>query len=138
MPKLKYSEYSTPDKGKQLCVLVDVKEIENKFFNPAQDSADKSMRLDWIFAYDAKPEMRVHVWTSTAMTVYNGKKSNALKLIEALMDKELVVDEIKAGFEDTTDLLGKKCYMQVKHERDMKGNIKAKVADFEGISGTAF
>lgn len=138
MPKLRYKEYSTPDKGKQLCVLVDVKEIENKFYNPQQDKEDKSTRLDWLFAYEAKSDMRVHVWTSTTMTVFNGKKSNALKLIEALMDKELGADEIKTGLEDTTDLLGKKCYMQVKHEKDAKGNIQAKVADFEGISDTTF
>jgi len=138
MPKLKYKEYVTPDKGKQLCILVDVKEVDNKFYNPQQDKEDKAKRLDWIFAYEKKSEMRVHIWTSITMTVYNDKKSNALKVIEALMDKELSSKEIKGGLADTSILLGKKCYLQVKHEKDAKGNIQAKVTDFEGISGTSF
>lgn len=138
MPKLKYKEYTTPDKGKQLCILVDVKEVDNKFYNPQQDKEDKAKRLDWVFAYEKKSEMRVHIWTSITMTVYNDKKSNALKVIEALMDKELSLKEIKDGLADTSILLGKKCYLQVKHEKDAKGNIQAKVTDFEGISGTSF
>lgn len=138
MPKLTYKEFTLPDKGKQLCVLVDVKEIENKFFNPKQDSPDRATRLDWLFAYEQNLEMRVHIWTSTSMTSFNGKKSNALKVVEALMDKELSSKEIKSGITETTVLLGNKCYLQVKHEKDAKGNIQAKVTDFEGISGTAF
>ncbi|HLL60642.1 MAG TPA: hypothetical protein VK338_02910 [Candidatus Nitrosocosmicus sp.] len=138
MAKLKYKKYATPEKGKQLCILVDVQEVDNKFYNPQQDKEDKSKRLDWLFAYEKKPEMRVHIWTSTTMTVFNGKKSNALKLIEALMDKELSQKEVEDGFEDTADLLGKKCYLLVKHEKDVKGNTQAKVTDFEGISDTSF
>jgi len=138
MPKLTYKEIVIPEKGKQLCILVDVKEVDNKFYNPKQDKEEKSKRLDWLFAYEKKPEMRAHVWTSASMIIYKGKKSNALRLIEALMDKELTSKETREGIADTSVLLGKKIYLQIKHEKDEEGGIKAKVTDYQGLSGDSF
>jgi len=138
MPKVTYKEIVIPEKGKQLCILIDVKEVENKYFNPQQDKEDKAKRLDWLFAYEQNPEMRIHIWTSTSMIIYKSKKSNVLKLIEALMDKEFSSAEIKDGIADTSTLLGKKIYLQVKHEKDEEGGIRAKVTDYQGLSGDSF
>lgn len=137
MAKLKFNKRVLPEAGKHLCTLIQVTEVENKFFDPKKDGEDKKKRLEWIFAYDDKPEMKIRVWSSSSLTTYKGKKSKALLITENLQEKELSNEE-KETFSDTDPLLGKKCYLIIKHEKKEDGEIYASIIDFEGKSGIPF
>lgn len=137
MPRLTSKSRVLPDDGKHLCTLVSVEEIENKFYDPKKDNEDKAKRLQWTFEYDDKKGMEIRVWSSSNLTVYKGTTSNALKMVQALMDKELTKEEIEK-FESTDQLIGKKCYLEVKHQKQENGEIFAKVRDFESKSGIPF
>jgi hypothetical protein len=126
-----------PDAGKHLCTLVSVEEIENKFFDAKKDNEDKAKRLQWTFDYDDKKGMQIRIWSSANMTVYKGTASNALRLVQALMDKELSKEEIEQ-FDNTDKLVGKKCFLDVKHQKQENGEVFAKVRDFESKSGLPF
>jgi hypothetical protein len=137
MPKLISKQRELPEAGKHLSTLVSVEEIENKFFDSQKDKEDKKKRLQWTFEYDDKKGMEIRVWSSSNLTTYKGTMSNALRLVQALMDKELTKEEIEK-FEDTDLLIGKKCYLDVKHQKQENGEIFAKVKDFESTSGLPF
>lgn len=126
-----------PEEGKHLCTLVSVEEIENKFYDPKKDNEDKAKRLQWTFKYDDKEKMEIRVWSSSNLTTYKGTMSTALKLVQALMDKELTKEEIEK-FDSTDVLVGKKCFLDVKHQKQENGEVFAKVKDFERISGLPF
>jgi len=137
MPKLMSRQRQLPDAGKFICTLISVEEIDNKFYDPAKDAEDKAKRLQWTFEYDEKKGMQIRVWSSSNLTVYKGNPSTALRLVQALMDKELSKEEIEK-FDDTDTLIGKKCYLEVKHQKQENGDVFAKVKDFEGASGIPF
>lgn len=137
MPKLIAIKRIVPDAGKHLCVLLKVEDVENKFYDPKKDKADKAKRLEWTFQYVEKPEMEIRVWSSMNLSVYKGTKSNALRMTEALMDKELDESE-REKVAGTEKLVGKKCYLEVKHIKQDDGTIFAKVRDFESESGIPF
>jgi hypothetical protein len=140
MAKLKFKKRILPEAGKHLCTLVEVNEVENKFFDPKTDGEDKKKRLEWIFAYTEKPEMKIRVWSSFSLTIYKGNKSKALTITETLLEK-VMTDKEKEEFSDSSDtdgLLGKQCYITVKHEKKDDGEVYANVLDFEGKSGIPF
>lgn len=137
MPKLVSKQRILPDAGKHLCTLVSVEEIENKFFDPQKDKEDKKKRLQWTFEYDDKKGMEIRLWSSSNLSTYKGTASNALRLVQALTDKKLSKEEIEK-FGDTDQLIGKKCYLEVKHQEQEDGQIFAKVKDFESKSGLPF
>ena len=137
MPKLTASKRILPDAGKHLCVLNGVVEVENKFYDPKKDKADRAKRLEWTFQYETKQDMQIRVWSSASLSTYKGTKSNALRMTEALLDKELTKGEIDKGA-DTDRLVGKKCYLIVKHLKQDDGTVFAKVRDFESESGIPF
>jgi len=135
--KLTASKRVMPDAGKHLCALLSVLEVENKFYDPKKDKADKAKRLEWTFQYETKQDMQIRVWSSSNLSIYKSTKSNALRMTEALLDKELTKDEINKGA-DTDKLIGKKCYLIVKHLKQEDGTTFAKVRDFESESGIPF
>jgi len=137
MPKLIAKERKLPDAGKFMATLVSVEEVDNKFYDSNKDTEDKKKRLEWTFEYDEKKGMQIRVWSSSTLTVYKGNPSTALRLVQALMDKELTKEEIEK-FGDTDKLIGKKCYLEVKHQKKENGDTFAKVKDFEGESGIPF
>lgn len=137
MPKLISKQRQLPDAGKFMCTLISVEEIDNKFYDPNKDAEDKARRLQWTFEYDYKKGMQIRVWSSSNLTVYKGNPSTALRLVQALLDKELSKEEIEK-FNDTDTLIGKKCYLEVKHQKQENGDVFAKAKDFEGKSGIPF
>ncbi len=137
MAKLKYKKRIVPDAGRHLCTLVSTEEVENKFYDPKKDKEDMAKRLEWVFAYDKKPDMQIRTWSSFNISIWKGKKSKALTIIETLLEKELSEKE-KEKFDDTDSLLGKKCYLTVKHEKHDDGQTYAKIIDFEKASSTPF
>lgn len=126
-----------PDAGKHLCTLVAVEEIENKFFDSKKDSEDKAKRLQWTFEYDDKKGMQIRVWSSANLSTYKGTMSNALRLVQALTDRELTKEETEK-FDSTDELVGKKCFLDVKHQKQESGEVFAKVKDFVSKSGLPF
>lgn len=130
MPKLNFKKRIVPDEGKHLCTLMEVQEQENQFYDPKKDSPGNAKRYGWIFSYDQKPAMQIRTWSSPSLSTYKGKKSNALLIIEALTDKVLT-DEEKEEFTDTDALIGLKCYLTVRHTKNDKGDVVAKVENFE-------
>ncbi len=137
MPKLIFKKRVVPDAGKIMTHLVSVGEVENQFYNPKEQSEDKKTQLEWIFEYTDKPGMQIRLWSTKSLSTYKGKKSKALTITESLLDKELT-DEEKESFGDTDQLVGRKCYLTVKHEKKDDGQIYAKVVDFESESGIPF
>ena len=137
MPKLIFKKRIVPDAGKVMVHYLSVGEVENKFYNPSEQSEDKAKQLEWIFGYEEKPEMQIRIWSSKSLSTYKNKKSKALTITEALLDKELT-DKEKESFGDTDQLVGKKCYLTVKHEKKEDGQTYAKVLSFESESGIPF
>lgn len=132
MPKLIFKKRVVPDAGKVLAKLMSVESVENKFYDSKKQSEDRKEQLEWIFEYEDKPGMQVRIWSTFSVSSYKGKKSKALTISEALLGHELT-DEEKENFE-TEELVGKKCFLTVKHEKKEDGNIYAKVLDYEPIS----
>jgi len=137
MPKLLTRKRILPDAGKHLCELTDVKEVDNKFYDPKKDDVEKAKRLEWTFKYVEKPEMEIRVWSSENLSTYKGIKSNALRMTEALFGKEMTQDEIDVT-ESTDKLIGKKCYLEIKHMKRDDGSVFAKAKDFEAENGLPF
>lgn len=137
MPKLIFKKRLVPEAGRWLCTLMRVEEEENKFYDPRKDTSDKAKRLGWIFSYDEKPETEIRVWSSTSLSTYKGRKSRALGVVETLLDKALS-DADKEKFEGTDTLVGKKCYLTVKHEKTAEGDVFAKVESLESPAGNHF
>ncbi len=129
MPKLIFKKRVVPDAGKVLAELVSVTEVENKFFNPNEQPMDREKQLEWVFSYEDKPEMQIRLWSTFSLSTYKGRKSKALTITEALLNHELT-DTEKENF-TTDELIGKKCYLTVKHEKKEDGSVYAKVIDFE-------
>lgn len=132
MPKLIFKKRVVPDAGKVLAKLVSVESVENKFYDSKEQPEDRKNQLEWIFEYEEKAGMQVRIWSTFSVSTYKGKKSKALTISEALLGHELT-DEEKENFE-TEELVGKKCFLTVKHEKKEDGNIYAKVLDFEPVS----
>ena len=112
--------------------MVSVEEVENKFYNPKEQSEDRAKQLEWVFDYDEKPGMQVRLWSTFSLSTYKGNKSKALTITEALLGEDLT-DEDKENLGDTEKLIGKKCYMTVKHAKKDDGQLYAKVTDFEAV-----
>lgn len=129
LPKLIFKKRIVPDAGKVLGKLVSVAEVENKFFDPKEHTEDRKTQLEWVFDYEEKPGMQIRLWSSFSMSTYKGRKSKALTISEALLGEELTDGE-KENF-DTETLVGKTCFLTVKHEKKEDGQVYAKVIDFE-------
>src|SRR3989344_2430484 len=130
MAKLIYKKRILPDAGKHLVELLSIEEIDNRFYDQKEQSEDKKKQMEWTYRYDEKPEMQIKVWSTASLSTYKGKKSKALTMTEALLQKELTEKE-KEDFSDTDVLVGEKCFLTVKHVKNEEGDINAKVLDFE-------
>ena len=137
MAQLKYKERIVPKAGRHLVELLLVEETENKFYDPEKDSDDKKNQNAWIFGYVDSPEMEIRVWSTINLSSYKGQKSKALTIVEALLDKELTAED-KKGVTDTNTLLGKKCFVTVKHVKAEDGQTFAKVILFESETGKTY
>lgn len=137
MAQLKYKERIVPEAGRHLVELLSVEETENKFYNPEKDSDDKKNQNSWVFGYVEKPEMDIRVWSTISLSSYKGQKSKALTIAEALLDKELTAED-KKSFTDTDSLIGKKCYVTVKHFKTEDKQTFAKVILFESETGKTY
>ena len=89
MAKLIYKKRILPDAGKHLVELLSIEEIDNRFYDPKEQSEDKKKQMEWTYRYDEKPEMQIKVWSTASLSTYKGKKSKALTMTEALLQKEL-------------------------------------------------
>lgn len=137
MAKLKYRKMAPPPAGKQIYTLLKVEEVENRFYDPKKDSADRATQLEWNFVLDENPEITPRIWSTANLSVYKGKKSKCLQLVEALLDKTLN-DTEKKEFEDTDGLIGKKCYLTIKHETTEDGSIVGKIIDYDTVAGLPY
>lgn len=133
MAKLSYKTRELPEPGKHLVTLVSVEEVANKFFDPQKDQPDRAKQLEWTFEYQDKPGVQIKVWSSPTLSIFKGTKSKALTIVEALMGKELTEEE-KQDFPDTEILIGKTCYLDVRHQKTEDGQLFAKVKEFESES----
>lgn len=131
MPKLIFKKRVVPDAGKVLAKLVSVESVENKFYDSKKQSEDRKEQLEWVFEYEEKPGMQIRLWSTFSVSTYKGKKSRALTISEALLGHELT-DEEKENFE-TEELVDKKCFLTVKHEKKEDGQTYAKVIDSEPV-----
>ena len=130
MATLSFKKRILPDAGKFLVVLKSVNEVDNKFYDPKKDSSDRAKQRQWIFEYVDKPGMEISAYSTPRLTIYKGKKSKALSIVEALLNKELSDDE-KENLTSSDDLIDKKCFLTIKHEKNEDGQVYAKILDFE-------
>ncbi len=137
MAKLQYKKIILPPAGKEIYTLLKVEEVENRFYDPKRDKEDRATQLEWQFVLDKNPEISARTWSTPSLYVFKGKKSKCLRITETLLDKALKDDE-KQEFGDTDGLIGKKCYLIVKHDKTEDGATVGKVIDFESISGLPF
>lgn len=128
MPKFLFKKRVLPDAGRVLAKLISIEEVENQFFNPKEQSGDKERQFEWTFEYEDKPGMEIKVWSTRSLSTYKGRKSKGLTIAEALLGEELTESD-KEDFE-ANDLVSKKCYLTVKHEKKEDGQVFAKVIDF--------
>lgn len=136
MAPLTFKKRILPDAGKYLYELVEVNQVTNTFYNP-QEKGSQPKRNEWLFQSVDKPEMRVKKWTSTSLSSYRGRKSESLKLYEALLGIELT-DEEKEKITSTDELIGKKCFLEIKHEKGQDGTVYAKVVDYSSETNLPF
>lgn len=137
MATLVYKKRTLPDAGRFLSTLKSVDEVDNKFYNPKEDSEDRAKQRQWVFEYVDKPGMEISAYSTPKLTSFKGKKSKALSIVEALLSKELSEDE-KENLNSTDDLVGKRCFLTVKHEKGEDGQVYAKILDFEPEQGSLF
>jgi len=136
MAKIRYKKVLLPPSGKNIYTLLSVEEVENRFYDPKKDKEDRATQLEWHFVLDKNPEISPRIWSTANLAVYKGKKSKCLRLIETLLEKALKEEDQKK-FTDTDSLVGKKCFLVIKHEKTENG-IVGKVIDFESVSGLPF
>lgn len=137
MAKLKYKKIAPPPAGKETYTLLKVEEVENRFYDPKKDTPDRATQLEWSFALDKNPEIMPRIWSTANLSIYKGKKSKCLQLVEALLEKTLT-DKEKKDFVDTDGLIGKKCYLTVKLEKKEDGAIVGKIIDIDSLAGLPY
>lgn len=136
MAKLRHKSITVPPEGKALYVLLRVEEVENKFYDPKKDQQDKATQLEWTFVHSEKADVQVRLWSTPFLSVYQGRKSKCLTIVETLLNKELTAEERKK-FSDTDSLVGQKANLTIKHVKSSDG-VYGKVAAFESEEGTLF
>src|SRR5690242_7872218 len=114
MPKINILDRIVPKDGRHLVKLKKVSEVENKFYDPDKQSEKYKVQFQWIWSYDDNPGMEIRSFSTTAPSRYKGKKNRMLEMMEALLGKTLSEAEM-AKIGDTDQLIGKKCYITVKH-----------------------
>lgn len=130
MPKITFTKRLIPDAGRHLVELKDISEVENKFYDPDKQSDKYKTQFQWTWTYDKNPEMEIRSFSTIAPSYYQGKKNRMLEMEEALLGKTLSEKEM-AEIDDTNDLIGKKCYITVKHDKDKDSQIHAKIILYE-------
>src|SRR3990172_8651561 len=133
MAKLIFKKRIVPDAGRVLAELSSVEEVDNRFYDPNTQKPDMARRLQWNFEYVDKPGMQIILWSSFSLSTFKGKKSKALTITETLLARELS-EKDKEDLNDTSSLVGKRCYLTVKHEKTEDGQTYAKVIDFESAT----
>jgi hypothetical protein len=130
MPKITFTKRLIPDAGRHLVELKDISEVENKFYDPDKQSDKYKTQFQWTWTYDKNSEMEIRSFSTIAPSYYQGKKNRMLEMEEALLGKTLSEKEM-AEIDDTNDLIGKKCYITVKHDKDKDSQIHAKIILYE-------
>jgi hypothetical protein len=110
-----------------------VEEVENRFYDPSKQKEAYKTQLEWQFVLDKKPEVSIKKWTSANLSIFKGKKSNCLQLVEELEGKTLSAED-RLGFDDTDLLIGKKLYLTIKQDKTSDGETYAKIVLFERVS----
>jgi hypothetical protein len=130
MPKLKISSSALAPEGKHQVELEEVKEVQNSFYKPEEDSPDRATQFEWIFTLVADPSIRIRAWSSVKLSTHKGIPSKALTIVEALVGKKLDGKE-RDEFSDTDTLLGKQCIVEVEHTTNRTGDVRTKIVDFQ-------
>jgi len=128
--KITFTKRLIPEAGRHLVELKDISEIENKFYDSEKQSEKYKTQFQWTWIYDKNPEMEIRSFSTMSPSYYQGKKNKMLEMEEALLSKPLSEKEM-AEIDDTDALIGKKCYITVKHDKDKDGQIHAKIIMFE-------
>lgn len=136
MAKLQHKTVTLPPEGKAEYVLKSVEQVENKFYDPKKDSGDYATQLEWVFMHKEKPDVVVRMWSTPFVSVYKGKKSKCLRLMETLLNSELSPEDRKKML-DTDSLVGKSCTLAIKHISS-GDSVYGKVVAFESVDGLPF
>lgn len=128
--KITFTKRIIPEAGRHLVELKDISEVENKFYDPEKQSEKYKTQFQWTWTYDKNPEMEIRSFSTMSPSYYQGKKNKMLEMEEALLNKTLSEKQM-AEIDDTDVLIGKKCYITVKHDKDKDGQIHAKIIMFE-------
>lgn len=136
MAKLKTKKIILPPEGKAEYVLKSVELVDNRFYDPKKDEADKAKQLEWIFLHSEKADVQVRLWSTPFLTVYQGKKSKCLRIVETLLNRELSPEE-REKIKDTDSLVSEKCILAINHVKNGDSSF-GKVIAFESIDGLPF
>ncbi len=136
MAKLQTKKVVLPPEGKAEYVLKSVELVDNKFYDPKKDQDDKAKQLEWQFLHKDKADVQVRLWSTPFLTVYQGKKSKCLRIVETLLNRELSPEE-REKMKDTDSLVGEKCILAIKHVKSGDSSY-GKVVAFESIDGLPF
>jgi len=129
MATLTGSTFVLPPEGKVTITLREIKETPNRFYKEGDDE-EKRTRLQWLFDVDGLEGAELSKFSSKRLTTYEGKKSNALQLSEALMGRPLTEDELREL--DTDNFIGKKLSVMIGYE--VKEDKKfAKILSFNPV-----
>ncbi len=129
MVKLTGTNFVLPPEGNAILTLHGIKEIVNRFFQEGADE-DTRIRLQWTFDVDGVEGAILTKFSSKKLSVYKGKKSNALLLSEALIGRALTLEERKEL--DTEMLIGKKMEVVIEHQEKEDATF-AGIASFEAL-----
>lgn len=130
MPKIKFTKRIVPKDGRHLVSLKDVSEVENKFYDSDKQSEKYKTQFQWTWSYADDPEMEIRSFSTMTPSTYKGKKNKMLEMMEASLGRILSETEM-AKIDDTDLLIGSKCFITVKHDKDEDGQIHAKIILFE-------
>lgn len=119
-----------PPPGRALYALLSVDAVDNPYFDAKKDSQEKAKQLEWTFIKHDNANVKARIWSTASISEYKGTRSKCWQLSEALLSRELTQAEKMRGFE-TDELIGKKCFLTLKHEKTADGKVRIKVIDFE-------
>lgn len=129
MPKLKVSSSALAPEGKHQVELEEVKEVQNSFYKPEEDSPDKATQFEWKFRLVDDNSITIRTWSAIKLSTYKGVPSKALQIAEALVGEKLD-GKAREEFSDTDTLLGRRCIVEVEHTTNRTGDVRTKIVDF--------
>jgi hypothetical protein len=120
-PATDKAEYELPEPNRYIAVCLGIEDAPDKGYGPG---------VKWVFQLiDPMTNLPIkdsqgrdfQLWQFTSVSM--GRKARARPIIEALMGRELVEGEVP----DSRLLLNKGMICLVAHEKDEKGNLRARV-----------